>query len=284
MAARGRIVKFKSKLHRDVWPVDPAAGKLPENWAGWPNNKKFALVLTHDIESELGVSLCLNILHEERMRGFRSGFYFVPELYNTPRQLRTLITDKGCEVGVHGLNHDGKLFSSEEEFNRRALKINKYLSEWKACGFRSPAMHHNLDWLSRLNIKYDLSTFDTDPFEPQPDGTGTIFPFRVQGKDSSSSYIEMPYTLAQDFTLFIMLGERDGSIWRKKLDWIAEKGGMALLNTHPDYMNCDNSKCRREQYPAGIYFDFLNYIREEYEDQYWQPLPEEMAEFCNTLK
>jgi hypothetical protein len=40
-------------------------------------------------------------------------------------------------------------------------------------------MLRNLDWLGDLNIQYDGSTFDTDPFEPQPDGAGTIFPFWV---------------------------------------------------------------------------------------------------------
>jgi len=25
-------------------------------------------------------------------------------------------------------------------------------------------MHHNLEWIGELNVKYDLSTFDTDPF------------------------------------------------------------------------------------------------------------------------
>jgi hypothetical protein len=34
----------------------------------------------------------------------------------------------------------------------------------------SSFMHHNLKWLASLNIKYSISTFDTDPFEPQPDG------------------------------------------------------------------------------------------------------------------
>jgi len=29
---------------------------------------------------------------------------------------------------------------------------------------------------------YDSSTFDTDPFEPQPDGRHTMFPFRVHAQ------------------------------------------------------------------------------------------------------
>jgi hypothetical protein len=46
-------------------------------------------------------------------------------------------------------------------------------------------------------------------------------------------YVELPYTLPQDFTLFTVMREKDIDIWKKKLDWIVEKGGMALLITHP---------------------------------------------------
>ena len=45
-------------------------------------------------------------------------------------------------------------------------------------------MLHNLEWFHDLNVKYDSSTFDTDPFEPQPDGVGTIFPFWVPRPNS----------------------------------------------------------------------------------------------------
>ena len=55
------------------------------------------------------------------------------------------------------------------------------MREWNAVGFRSGFMHHNLDWLHDLEVSYDSSTFDTDPFEPQPDGANTIFPFWVPG-------------------------------------------------------------------------------------------------------
>jgi hypothetical protein len=118
----------------------------------------------------------------------------------------------GFEVGVHGLLHDGKLFSSKQVFDGRAGRINHYLREWGAYGFRAPAMHHNLDWIGDLEIAYDMSTFDTDPFEPQSDGVGTIFPFLVQ--TPRRSYVELPYTLAQDFTLFVLLNFKDIGLWQ----------------------------------------------------------------------
>lgn len=41
-------------------------------------------------------------------------------------------------------------------------------------------MQHKLSWLHELEVEYAKSTFDTDPFEPQPDAARTIFPFWVQ--------------------------------------------------------------------------------------------------------
>ena len=119
-------------------------------------------------------------------------------------------------------------------------------------------MHHNLAWIHDLEIEYDASTFDTDPFEPQPDGVGTIFPFWVSKDGTQKGYVELPYTLPQDFTLFILMKEKNIDIWKQKLDWIAENGGMALVNTHPDYMNFDDGKLGIEEYPAQYYQSCLS--------------------------
>ena len=112
--------------------------------------------------------------------GFRSSFNFIPEgAYRVPPAFRDELTRNGFEVGVPDLKHDGRLFRSVAEFRSRAMRINEYLRDWNAVGFRSGFMLHNLDWLHNLDIEYDMSTFDTDPFEPQPDGRNTIFPFWV---------------------------------------------------------------------------------------------------------
>jgi hypothetical protein len=267
------------KFVKHLWPIDPASAKTPPQWAGWPGGKKFAFVLTHDVELQEGHDKCRRLMNLEKELGFRSSFNFVPERYRVSPELRNLLTENGFEVGVHGLNHDGKLYQSREEFARRAKKINRYIQEWQAAGFRSPAMHHNLDWLRDLNITYDASTFDTDPFEPQSDGVGTIFPFVVPDDGERSGYVELPYTLPQDFTLFILMQETTPETWKGKLDWIAEKGGMALLNVHPDYMNFGAGKPGLQEFPAKIYADFLRYVKTEYAGLYWHALPKEIARF-----
>jgi hypothetical protein len=275
------LVKRKIIKYKDVWPILKNSDLKPRNWKGWPKGKQFAFVLTHDVEHQKGHDRCKQLLQVEKELGFKSSFNFVPERYNVSRELRKYITNNGFEVGVHGLNHDGKLFRSKEIFNKRVVKINNYLKEWNAQGFRAPAMHHNLEWIKELNIEYDLSTFDTDPFEPQSDGVGTIFPFWVNESELKNCYVELPYTLVQDFTLFILMKENNFNIWKEKLDWIVEKQGMALLNVHPDYINFQNKKLT-EEFPVKYYSGFLEYVRDTYRDKYWNALPIEVAKYFNS--
>jgi len=272
------LAKKQLRKHKDVWPIFPGSQEKSKNWTGWPNGKDFAIVLTHDVEMREGHDKCKQLLKIEKELGFKSFFTFVAERYKVDKELREFIVSEGFEIGVHGLNHDGKLFQNKKIFFKRAKKINQYLKEWNSVGFRAPAMHHNLEWIGELDIEYDLSTFDTDPFEPQPDGVGTIFPFWVGGKNGRPGYVEMPYTLDQDFTLFILMKESSPQIWIDKLNWIAENGGMALVNVHPDYINFEN-KNESEQYPISYYSDFLKFVKENYAGQYWNALPRDVATY-----
>ncbi|MEJ5358040.1 MAG: hypothetical protein WHT06_05145 [Desulfobacterales bacterium] len=269
------------KLRRcaHVWPIDERAAAPPRGWSGWPGGKRFALVLTHDVDTARGQDRCLDLARLEIKIGFRSSFNFVPRRYAVSPALRRELSNLGFEIGVHGLYHDGRYFASRSLFQKRAKLINEYVREWGASGYRSPSMLHNLEWIGDLEIDYDASTFDTDPFEPQSDGVGTIFPFLVSRSNSRLPYVELPYTLPQDFTLFVLLREADIRIWKRKLDWIASRGGMALVNTHPDYMRFINAPSGIEEYPAAYYRRFLEYATEKYEGQYWHALPRDVARF-----
>jgi hypothetical protein len=281
----------------DVWPIMPGSEQLPQDWPGWPDGKKFAFVLTHDVESAVGLRKCRELMQLDLEFGFRSSFNFVPEgSYKVPAQLREELVRNGFEVGVHDLKHDGRLYRSRREFRQRAARINHYLAEWGAVGFRSAFMLRKLDWLHELGIGYDASTFDTDPFEPQPEGCQTIFPFWVpqpgtnhqspitnHSTSARTGYIELPYTLPQDFTLFLLLCEKTIDIWRRKLDWIAEHGGMALIDTHPDYMALDGSSQETEEYPIELYKELLDYIRSRYSGESWLALPRQVAAHCSRV-
>jgi len=293
LAIRRWFALRKREQVRDTWPIMPGSERPPEGWPGWPEGKQFALVLTHDVEGPAGLEKVRPLAELEMKLGFRSSFNLIPEgRYTVPLALRTWLADHGFEVGVHDLRHDGWLYRSREDFARNASRINQYLKDWGAVGFRSGFMLHNLDWLHDLNIQYDASTFDTDPFEPQPDGVGTIFPFwvprsaesavkpRLSTINHSGGYVELPYTLVQDSTLLLLLGERHPDIWFQKLDWIACYGGMALVNVHPDYLRFDGEPISARTSAVEPYAGFLEYLRERYAPSFWHALPKEVAAFA----
>ena len=265
------------------WPILPSAARPPEGWSGWPNGKQFAFIVTHDVEGTRGLTRCRKLADLDKALGIRAAFNFVPEgEYRVSDTLRASLEEEGFEVGVHDLYHDGSLYHSSQHFAEQAPRINQYLQMWRAFGFRSGYMFHNLDWLHELNILYDSSTFDTDPFEPQPDGAGTIFPFWVQ-RNGSKSYVELPYTLPQDSTLFVLLKEKTIDLWTKKLDWVASHGGMALVIVHPDYMSFDG-KPNDSAYPADLYERLLKYVISRYGDTCWFALPHEVAAYVAQFR
>jgi hypothetical protein len=284
LAVRRWFASRKRSRVSNVWPILPGSERSPKGWRGWPNGKQFAFVLTHDVEGQTGVDRSQPLMQVEAELGFRSSFNFIPEGdYRVSSKLREHLQANGFEVGIHDLHHDGKLYSNRADFARKAARINEYLAEWQAVGFRSGFMLHNLEWLHDLNVQYDASTFDTDPFEPQSDGTGTIFPFWVSstrsGADGRRGYVELPYSLPQDSTLFLIFRERTPEIWLRKLDWVAQHGGMALVNVHPDYIQFPSDRSSSATFPLEFYSQLLKYVRDRYAGSYWQPLGREVAEF-----
>src|SRR5207253_9314551 len=214
-----RFVRF---LHRVLDGVD----NTPTTF--WPHAAQYAFALTHDVERSAGQSFVLAVADLDERYGFRSSFNFVAEGYSVDQSLLDDLRQRGFEIGLHGLRHDGSLFASRAHFDAAVPRLNQYLHEWGAVGFRAPFTHRNPEWLQALDIEYDASCFDADPYEPMPGGTMSIWPFFC------GRFVELPYTLVQDHTLFAILGERTPRAWLDKLRFVAEWGGMALVNVHPD--------------------------------------------------
>src|SRR5262245_35207923 len=112
-AVRRVFAKRLRQRFTGSWPINELAGRPPDWWRGWPDGKKFAFVLTHDVESKKGLDRCRDVVEMEMRLGFRSSFSFVPEgKYETPKSLQGFLTANGFEVGVHDLRHDGKLYKT----------------------------------------------------------------------------------------------------------------------------------------------------------------------------
>jgi peptidoglycan/xylan/chitin deacetylase (PgdA/CDA1 family) len=258
------------------WPVDRRGWILACQWLYnlnnhtphalyglrfWPAGAQCAVVLTHDVEQRQGFDAIEKVAALEEELGFRSSWNIVPERYPIDRTLLRSLVQRGHEIGVHGLYHDGKLFSNHTVFRARLEKIADYAVEWGARGFRSPATLRHPAWMQELPFEYDASFFDTDPFEPQPGGCSHVFPFLL------GRLVELPYTMPQDHTLFEVIRCNPLDIWLNKAKWIRSVGGMILMLTHPDYL--------REPSRLAQYRKVLEHIREW--DDTWRALPIEAA-------
>src|SRR4030042_5134878 len=269
IALRRVIASCKRRIDKEVWPINLIAAKKPEGWVGWPDRKMFALVLVHDVDSVNGLKKCVKLMNLEKQLCFRASFNFVPEDYPTPLPLIQSFAESGFEVGVHGLKHDGKLFISPKEFRLKVPRINHYLKKWGAAGFTAPSMLGKRNLIGELDIEYACSSYDTDPFKPSSESVNSLFPFFAGNDTKTRTYVEIPYTLAQDHGLFVILREKDIGIWKQKVDWIAGNGGMAGLISPPDYMKFDGAPYKNDEYPVSHYIDILDYLRRKYAGQYW---------------
>lgn len=228
----------------------------------WPGGHRFAVALTHDVESAAGFAAMEPVVALETRHGFRSSFNLVAHKYRIDDGYVARLKERGFEVGVHGYNHDGRAYLSRRRFERRLRYVNRTaVPRFGAVGFRSPAAHRDLGWLQGLDVEYDASVFDVDPFQPMPGGTKSPWPF-LAGK-----LVELPYTLPQDHVLFIVLREDSDRVWRDKARWLMAHGGLLCLITHPDYL-ADPGVMRH-------YASFLAWLGEQAGG--WRTLPRDLA-------
>src|SRR5215831_5103741 len=97
-AVRRVVAKRLRQRSKGSWPINELAGRPPDWWPGWPAAKKFAFVLTHDVESKKGLDRCRELAEMEMRLRFRSSFSFVPEgKYETPKSLRGFLKANGFE-------------------------------------------------------------------------------------------------------------------------------------------------------------------------------------------
>ena len=227
----------------------------------WPQGFDWALVLTHDVETSVGCERVEGVCDLESRLGYRSSWNFVPRRYDVPDELLRRLDARGFEVGVHGLYHDGRDLQSLSTLRERLPAMRDYAERWGAVGFRSPATQRNWEWMPLLGFDYDSSYPDTDPFEPQPGGCCTWLPF------FNGDLVELPMTLAQDHTLFVILEKKNEKVWEEKAELLRARGGMALMNTHPDYFHHEDL--------AAAYATILE--RYGADPRAWKALPREVS-------
>ncbi len=281
LAMRRRLIKRQGEPDFPRWPFESAGSDLLRiaiadellargtdavrfRWF-WPEGAAAAVTLTHDVESAAGLARAPEVASWEERRGLRSSFNVVSEWY--PVDMRTVaeLAERGHEIGSHALYHDRSLFASRESFEQQLPLLRQAAERLGAVGFRSPATHRVIEWLKELPFSYDCTMSHSDPFEPIPGGTATVWPFFF------GDVLELPYTAPQDHTLFNLLGQRDSAIWRGQLERIVECNGMFQAITHPDDEYLGSSRI------ATAYGELLDAIAVR--EDVWVALPREIDEW-----
>jgi peptidoglycan/xylan/chitin deacetylase (PgdA/CDA1 family) len=280
IGARRMLVRGQRSVEFPRWPIDTSVSRLLRFYAFcvllargesqaefrwfWPAPYGAALILTHDVETAAGLKLAVELADLEQAHGFRSSFNLGGWYEADPGILREL-RGRGFEIGMHGLRHDQTLFSSRAAFEAQASGLASLASRLGAEGFRSPSTYRVFDWLAELPVSYDGSIPHSDPFEPQPGGCCSLWPFFI------GDVVELPYTLPQDYTLFTLLAHRSPALWLEQADRIVDEFGLIHVLSHPDpgYLGDPVNRDR--------YRELLVALSER--DEIWKPLPRELADW-----
>lgn len=273
---RRRFARIQARARFPRWPFESAlhdfldfilemaaalAGEPVPYISPWPHGHSWALVLTHDVEQAEGYEAIEPIIDLERRHGFRSSWNFVPRRYEVDIERVHELAAAGFEVGVHGLYHDGRDLESLATLQERLPGIRDAADRWGAVGFRAPSTLRNWELMPVLGFDYDTSYPDTDPYEPLAGGCCSWLPFFID------ELVELPLTLPQDHTLFVILRHRDETVWIEKAELLRERAGMALMDTHPDYLV--NEEIRQ------AYGGFLQHFAQD--PSAWRALPHEVS-------
>ena len=238
--------------------------RVPFVWF-WPDGANGCAIMTHDVEERAGREFCSQLMDLDEAAGLKSSFQIVPEgRYPVSQGFLDEIRARGFEINIHDLNHDGRLFSTYDEFLRRVQRISQYAREYCALGFRSGALYRNQAWDEALEVSYDMSVPSVAHLEPQRGGCCSLMPFFI------GRVLELPLTTIQDYSLFHVLNDYSIDLWKQQLSVIAKQHGLASFIVHPDYII--------EKRARATYQTLLQYLARLREARaLWIALPGEVA-------
>ena len=204
--------------------------KIPFIWF-WPEGATSCAIMTHDVETALGMRSCSYLMDMEDAHGIKGSFQIIPEQrYEVADDFLNSIRRRGFEVVIHDLNHDGRLFIDRDQFLERAQKINSYKQRFGASGFRAAVLYRKQLWFDALDFSYDMSVPNVAHLDPQRGGCCTVMPYFI-GK-----ILELPVTTTQDYTLFNILNDYSIDLWKRQIELIMENHGLISVIVHPDYV------------------------------------------------
>jgi peptidoglycan/xylan/chitin deacetylase (PgdA/CDA1 family) len=244
------------------WIIYSQAARLAGinlNTRPYPGGKQFGAMVTHDIETADGLRWIENFRMIERGYGIPSAWSIISYRYFTSDKILENLLSEGCEILSHGYLHDGKLpYLCRSEIKNRLqhLFVDKpwladYVNGFRCCQLlRSPILSEEISH----RFRYDLSVPDTEKYGVyrQTRGCASVFPFY-----NPFGTLEIPLTMPQDFMLKHIHHYPKNKIlqiWKYKIDYISQIGGVAVLDIHPDPYISGNEVMLK------IYDELLTYL------------------------
>jgi hypothetical protein len=268
------------KLPFPRWPVDCSVDNLHEQllllslrsngvkripfiWF-WPEGKSSCAIMTHDVETQMGRDICPTLMDIDDSFSMKASFQVIPEeRYSVSPEFLRSIRERGFEIVVHDLNHDGHLYRDRKQFLERAAKINSYGKEYKAEGFRAAVLYRKQLWYDALKFSFDMSVPNVGRLDPQRGGCCTVMPYFL------GDILELPVTTTQDYTLFNILNDYSIDLWKQQIRLIMAKHGLMNFIVHPDYVV---NVRERKVYEALL--GHLSHLRQE--EDVWITTPGEV--------
>lgn len=252
-----------------------ACGAPPEGIPIWPDAKRAAVTLTHDLDTAWILEperreMLADILRSEGELGYRGAWYVTAKQLDRRRHADAIeaIRNAGHEIGPHGWKHDAKLDYLSAAGQRRRMRLaEERLAGLGASGIRTPWYCRSPQLMQVLSEHFDYSSSvpNASAFFSSRSNSGccTVFPYQV-----SPGLAELPLTLPPDTA-----GD-PATIYRtlqSVSEGIIERGGVVVITLHPQPHQSGNE--------AGLraYADFLRTLHERNGGNLWQATPQEIV-------
>jgi len=245
----------------------------------WKNGSKYALTITHDVDTKYGFEVGIRRLREvERKYGVKSAWNIPSGRYRiNPKFLESLVSE-GCEIGSHGFRHDGKLIFQKPNdlvsILRACKETLERLGNCEVKGFRSPLLQHShriLQAVLQAGFLYDSSL---PSWEAHCRTAGTSHGIKTVYPLIEDDLVELPVTMPQDHQLIRLAGLQPDELlefWRTIRRHIKSIGGLCNIIIHPD------KGLFGEESALPYYKEFIKEVVSD--EECWLTLPSKVAEW-----
>jgi peptidoglycan/xylan/chitin deacetylase (PgdA/CDA1 family) len=201
-----------------------------------------SLVITHDVETEQGLSRACSLKTIEEDLGIQSIWFLPSSEYSIQKGIAKDLSERSV-IGSHDVRHDGRLIMIRkhealvERLRESRLKL-EYIFEKDVRSFRSPLLQFNREISAALSEGGYSNDFSTTCWEPVHPLTMGGFGVECTSPFEMNGVVETPLTLFQDHQVLNVLQmstKEAAKLWIHQARLVRAFAGDIVLLVHPDY-------------------------------------------------